>query len=120
MGTPAIDCKQVATLIGVKTFTNEFIAYQDLALLRKNRILVESWANDAVNHTVLFNEINNCYTPQNSTYTHDCLPIISVGSPCTHACVSGSSGAYFTIIWVAEHTKDVVITSIIRKESRQS
>ncbi|KAH9524811.1 hypothetical protein Btru_027928 [Bulinus truncatus] len=37
MGTEPEDCRQVAELVGIKTFTNEFIAYQQLAVLIKNR-----------------------------------------------------------------------------------
>ncbi|KAK0054280.1 solute carrier family 28 member 3 [Biomphalaria pfeifferi] len=37
MGTEPDDCRQVAELVGVKTFTNEFIAYQKLSVLIKNR-----------------------------------------------------------------------------------
>ena len=78
MGTPAIDCKQVATLIGVKTFLNEFVAYDSLATLRKNRLLIQSWENDVMNQTAMYDGINNCWQLANSTYTHDCLSTISV------------------------------------------
>uniref|UniRef100_A0A0B7BQ73 Sodium/nucleoside cotransporter n=1 Tax=Arion vulgaris TaxID=1028688 RepID=A0A0B7BQ73_9EUPU len=37
MGTAPADCRQVAELVGIKTFTNEFIAYQKLSVLIKNR-----------------------------------------------------------------------------------
>ncbi|CAG5118720.1 unnamed protein product, partial [Candidula unifasciata] len=37
MGTEPDDCRQVAELVGIKTFTNEFIAYQKLSVLIKNR-----------------------------------------------------------------------------------
>ncbi|GFO44649.1 sodium/nucleoside cotransporter [Plakobranchus ocellatus] len=37
MGTKTDDCRRVAELVGVKTFTNEFIAYEQLAKLLDNR-----------------------------------------------------------------------------------
>ncbi|KAL8570397.1 hypothetical protein ACOMHN_035815 [Nucella lapillus] len=38
MGTEAgLDCRRIGELVGVKTFTNEFIAYQDLQKLLANR-----------------------------------------------------------------------------------
>ncbi|XP_046369656.2 solute carrier family 28 member 3-like [Haliotis rufescens] len=37
MGTQPSDCRRVAELIGVKTFTNEFIAYKSLQELLQNR-----------------------------------------------------------------------------------
>lgn len=83
MGTPFIDCKNVATLIGIKTFTNEFIAYEQLAKFISNRKLVEAWEVGA-NQTAIHDTINNCYTLSNSTWTGDdnCLQIISVSTPC--------------------------------------
>jgi len=50
MGTEPDDCRQVAELIGVKTFTNEFIAYQRLKGLLDNRQVLDAyngtWHND--------------------------------------------------------------------------
>ncbi|XP_067650598.1 solute carrier family 28 member 3-like [Haliotis asinina] len=37
MGTKPADCRHVAELVGVKTFTNEFIAYRSLQELLQNR-----------------------------------------------------------------------------------
>ncbi|XP_046567699.1 solute carrier family 28 member 3-like [Haliotis rubra] len=37
MGTQPADCRRVAELVGVKTFTNEFIAYKSLQELLQNR-----------------------------------------------------------------------------------
>ncbi|XP_067650596.1 solute carrier family 28 member 3-like [Haliotis asinina] len=37
MGTKPADCRRVAELVGVKTFTNEFIAYRSLQELLQNR-----------------------------------------------------------------------------------
>ena len=43
MGTePGLDCRRLAELVGVKTFTNEFIAYQRLKELLVNR---QVWKN---------------------------------------------------------------------------
>uniref|UniRef100_A0A1I8FVC1 Nucleos_tra2_C domain-containing protein n=1 Tax=Macrostomum lignano TaxID=282301 RepID=A0A1I8FVC1_9PLAT len=36
MGVPPRDCRQVAELIGIKTFLNEFIAYQRLITIKEN------------------------------------------------------------------------------------
>jgi len=80
MGTPAVDCKRVAELIGIKTFANEFLAYERLSNLIKNRAIVQSWeATD--NNTVLYNSIQNCFFLGNSTVSvveSECFPIISV------------------------------------------
>ena len=48
MGTDTADCRKVAELIGVKTFTNEFIAYGQLKDLINNRKTFE-------NYTTFFN-----------------------------------------------------------------
>ena len=48
MGTETADCRKVAELIGVKTFTNEFIAYTQLKDLIANRLTLD-------NYTVFFN-----------------------------------------------------------------
>ena len=37
MGVNIEDCRKVAQLIGIKTFLNEFIAYEDLSKLISNR-----------------------------------------------------------------------------------
>ncbi|KAH9524809.1 hypothetical protein Btru_027921 [Bulinus truncatus] len=39
MGTEPEDCRHVAELVGIKTFTNEFIAYQKLSHMMKNRMV---------------------------------------------------------------------------------
>ncbi|KAK6166059.1 hypothetical protein SNE40_022840 [Patella caerulea] len=38
MGTEFADCRQVAKLIGIKTFTNEFIAYEALSVYINNKV----------------------------------------------------------------------------------
>lgn len=48
MGVEPGDCRKVAELVGVKTFTNEFIAYGDLKVLIQNR-------KDLGNYTDFFN-----------------------------------------------------------------
>lgn len=42
MGTEPRDCRRIAELVGIKTFTNEFIAYAQLEKLLKNR---KTWLN---------------------------------------------------------------------------
>ena len=43
MGTEVgLDCRRVAELVGIKTFTNEFIAYESLRDMLKNR---QVWLN---------------------------------------------------------------------------
>jgi len=79
MGVPTKDCKQVATLIGVKTFTNEFIAYDNLATLIKNRLTISTFDN------ATFMPINDCWDVGNSTFSA-CLPMISVSSPNEFMC----------------------------------
>lgn len=48
MGVETSDCRKVAELIGVKTFTNEFIAYTNLKVLLQNR-------RDLMNYTDFYN-----------------------------------------------------------------
>ena len=43
MGTETADCRKVAELIGIKTFTNEFIAYSQLKDLIANRKAVSNY-----------------------------------------------------------------------------
>ena len=38
MGVVPEDCLQVGRLMGLKTFLNEFVAYQDFGVLQKNRV----------------------------------------------------------------------------------
>jgi len=80
MGTPLEDCRVVAELMGIKTFANEFIAYERLSGLIKNREAMLQWQLVS-NHTASYNPIQNCYILSNGTYTaslEDCLPVISV------------------------------------------
>ena len=50
MGTePGLDCRRVAELVGIKTFTNEFIAYEALQGLLENR---RTWNNYTLVHNV--------------------------------------------------------------------
>ena len=51
MGTDTADCRKVAELIGIKTFTNEFIAYGQLKVLIENRKALN-------NYTSFFNGTN--------------------------------------------------------------
>ena len=51
MGTETADCRKVAELIGIKTFTNEFIAYGQLKDLIANRHALN-------NYTTFFNTTN--------------------------------------------------------------
>ena len=37
LGVSWADCGRVASLLGMKTFLNEFLAYEELAQLMKNR-----------------------------------------------------------------------------------
>ncbi|XP_013421719.1 solute carrier family 28 member 3 [Lingula anatina] len=43
MGTDAVDCRKVAELIGIKTFLNEFVAYDALGKLINNRDILQSY-----------------------------------------------------------------------------
>ncbi len=40
MGVETADCRRVGTLLGVKTFLNEFVAYDQLSKLIKNKVLM--------------------------------------------------------------------------------
>lgn len=70
----------MATLIGIKTFTNEFIAYTRLANLTTNRAIIEGWELQGPNHTKTFMETKNCFRLVNSTFTDDCVEGISVST----------------------------------------
>ena len=39
------DCRRVAELVGIKTFTNEFIAYKELQKLMNNRVTWENYTS---------------------------------------------------------------------------
>ncbi|XP_060066982.1 solute carrier family 28 member 3-like [Ylistrum balloti] len=54
MGTDVSDCRKVAELIGIKTFTNEFIAYQKLAGIISN-------GNSLANYTAFYNDTAHWY-----------------------------------------------------------
>lgn len=45
MGTDTADCRKVAELIGIKTFTNEFIAYGQLKVLIENRKALNNYTS---------------------------------------------------------------------------
>ncbi|XP_076472613.1 solute carrier family 28 member 3-like isoform X2 [Babylonia areolata] len=58
MGTvPGPDCRRVGELVGIKTFTNEFIAYEALQKLLINR---QTWAN--------YSQIYDVHDPANVVY----------------------------------------------------
>ena len=42
MGVEAKDCRIVGRMVGIKTFINEFIAYEDLGRVKSNRITYDS------------------------------------------------------------------------------
>ena len=42
MGVEAQDCRIVGRMVGIKTFINEFIAYEDLGRVKSNRITYDS------------------------------------------------------------------------------
>ncbi|CAL1526426.1 unnamed protein product [Lymnaea stagnalis] len=46
MGTEPEDCRRLAELVGIKTFTNEFIAYEKLSVLIKNRQKYNTYVMD--------------------------------------------------------------------------
>ncbi|XP_067928335.1 solute carrier family 28 member 3-like isoform X1 [Watersipora subatra] len=79
MGTPTEDCFQMATLIGVKTFTNEFIAYDQLGTLQENRNFLRTWVNPSLNRTTHYDHIGNCFNVMDGdTIASDkCYPTIS-------------------------------------------
>jgi Na+ dependent nucleoside transporter C-terminus len=57
MGADVSDCRNVAELVGTKTFLNEFVAYSELAVFISNRKLLDAhvsnngswhWLNDDI------------------------------------------------------------------------
>ncbi|KAK7479261.1 hypothetical protein BaRGS_00029509 [Batillaria attramentaria] len=60
MGTEPRDCRRVAELVGIKTFTNEFIAYVALQKYLQNG---ENWAN--------YTSLYNASDPTHVEYTGD-------------------------------------------------
>ena len=54
MGTYPEDCRRVAKLVGIKTFTNEFIAYKGLKEFLDNK---ERWRN----YTQTYNSTGDWY-----------------------------------------------------------
>ncbi len=46
MGVELDDCRQVAKLIGIKTFLNEFVAYGELGELINNRAALDEHVNN--------------------------------------------------------------------------
>ena len=55
MGIESKDCRQVASLIGVKTFLNEFVAYDKLGKIIKNS---EQYANMTTYHNIVNSTID--------------------------------------------------------------
>ncbi|PVD30119.1 hypothetical protein C0Q70_09381 [Pomacea canaliculata] len=60
MGTELADCRRIAELVGIKTFTNEFIAYASLRDLMANH---QAWRN--------YTSIYDPHTPGNVQYISD-------------------------------------------------
>lgn len=66
MGTTPSDCRSLGRLIGLKTFTNEFVAYDELSKIIKNKNTLQSYIN--TNHTDWFWTGDDIILPQlNST-----------------------------------------------------
>lgn len=61
MGTSIPDCRSVARLIGLKTFTNEFVAYDQLGKIIKNKEVFNSYV--AANHTDWFYRDDDLWLP---------------------------------------------------------
>jgi len=68
MGVAPEDCRIVARMVGVKTFVNEFLAYEDLGIVRKNRAKLSkmllsnpnaTWAWDASSNLVVLNSTSS-------------------------------------------------------------
>lgn len=61
MGTSIPDCRSVARLIGLKTFTNEFVAYDQLGSIIKNKQIFNGYV--AGNHTDWFYKDDDLWLP---------------------------------------------------------
>lgn len=61
MGTSIPDCRSVARLIGLKTFTNEFVAYDQLGAIIKNKQIFNGYV--AGNHTDWFYKDDDLWLP---------------------------------------------------------
>ncbi|CAH1792459.1 unnamed protein product [Owenia fusiformis] len=68
MGADSQDCRQVASLIGTKTFINEFVAYGDLGVLIENKRVSDMWydqfhnPNDTTVHQVISTQDDILFT----------------------------------------------------------
>ena len=51
MGVEPSDCRIVARMVGVKTFINEFLAYDDLGNVKANRLQFEKYVFKSPNAT---------------------------------------------------------------------
>lgn len=62
MGTSPDDCRSIGRLIGLKTFTNEFVAYDELSKIIKNKPILDSYMNS--NYTDWYWKGDNIILPQ--------------------------------------------------------
>jgi hypothetical protein len=81
MGVAPEDCRVVARLVGIKTFVNEFLAYEDLGNVRRNRInlikylsggyisgnqvgngITNNWSNISLQNSTVNTQFNNLFT----------------------------------------------------------
>ncbi|ELU16284.1 hypothetical protein CAPTEDRAFT_160388 [Capitella teleta] len=68
MGTERADCFKVARMIGIKTFFNEYLAYEDLGSLVKNKDLFNAHLHSSGNWTFSKDDIILFNSGQNDTH----------------------------------------------------
>ena len=63
MGVHPSDCLIAGRMVGIKTFINEFLAYEDLGIVIKNGKMLKahngSWSWDIVGNVILSNSTSN-------------------------------------------------------------
>ena len=72
MGVQPPDCRIVARMVGIKTFINEFIAYEDLGRVKANRetyMSLTSSSSQNVSNWVVDGSSNWINKPANVTLT---------------------------------------------------
>lgn len=51
MGVEVADCRPVARMLGIKVFVNEFLAFEDLGIMRANNRIFQNYTESLVNAT---------------------------------------------------------------------
>ena len=82
MGVEVGDCRIVGRMVGIKTFINEFIAYEDLGRVKANRKMYDSLIRKgSVDKWIVDGSSNWIHKEANVTLSGG---VISVSSPSKH------------------------------------